>query len=249
MTNNKILFIFEGESTEKKIANNLSKYFVNKNTIIQCAFCSDIYQFYDKLQKDEDLDAFSVLKKIKQNSSILSSYSRSDFAEIYMFFDYDGHANCANDKKLSDLLYFFDNETESGKLFISYPMVEAIRHVSKKIDFKNLKVKAKENIRYKNLVHREGYYHLRNIENFSIINWEKIINFHLSKLNFIVNNCYCWPTYYINQLSIFNKQIEKFISVDLTVSVLSSFPVFLFDYYGHDGLKNVIRVEILKKNK
>ena len=34
----------------------------------------------------------------------------------------------ADDSKIKEMLQFFDNETENGMLYISYPMVEAIRH-------------------------------------------------------------------------------------------------------------------------
>ncbi len=41
---NHILFVFEGEKTEKQITDNLTKYFINddENTIVQCAYCNNI---------------------------------------------------------------------------------------------------------------------------------------------------------------------------------------------------------------
>jgi len=131
-----ILFIFEGEKTEKQITDSLTKHFANENVNVQCAFCSDIYQLYDKIYNDDDLDTFALIKNRIQNKESLSSYSRSDFAEIYIFFDYDGHAPNANDEKINDLLLFFNEETDYGKLFISYPMVEAIKHLSSEIVFR-----------------------------------------------------------------------------------------------------------------
>lgn len=227
-----ILFVFEGEKTEKQITNNLTRYFVNENINVQCAFCSDIYQLYDKIYADDDLDTFAVLKNRPQNIATLSSYKRSDFAEIYMFFDYDGHAPNACDEKLRDLLLFFDEETDTGKLFISYPMVEAIKHLSTDIVFKTLKVKAKENIGYKGKVSNECDINIRDLTAITKIQWLEIIAEHLKKMNYIVDNNYSLPTSYIPQVNIFDKQLEKYINVDSTVAVLSAFPVFIFDYYG-----------------
>lgn len=235
-----ILFVFEGEKTEKQITDNLTKYFVNENVNVQCAFCSDIYQLYDKICADEDLDTFAVLKNRPQNIGLLSSYNRSDFAEIYMFFDYDGHIPTASDDKIRDMLIFFNEETDAGKLLISYPMVEAIKHISSSIVFQELKVKAKENINYKNKVSVECANEIRNLTTINKAKWLEIIDIHLKKMNYIVNDIYTLPKTYIPQLEIFDKQLEKYINVDLTVAILSAFPVFIFDYYGFDKISSFI---------
>jgi redox-regulated HSP33 family molecular chaperone len=49
-----ILFIFEGEKTENQIINNLTKHFINeqKNTLITCAYCAEIYQLHKEISKD-----------------------------------------------------------------------------------------------------------------------------------------------------------------------------------------------------
>jgi len=111
MSNN-ILFIFEGTKTEKSITDNLTKFFVNENTVITCAYCTTIYKMYADISEDEYLDTFGLVKDIEANKDTLKDFKSSDFAQIYMFFDYDGHATNASDKKLSDLLDFFNEETE-----------------------------------------------------------------------------------------------------------------------------------------
>jgi len=226
-----------------QITNNLTKYFFNEKTIIKCAYCTDIYQLHKEISEDKDLDTFILLKEKKQNTDILSAYNRNDFAELYLFFDYDGHATLANDEKIKEILDFFNEETSYGKLFISYPMVEALKHYSDTIDFKLLKVKAKEKIKYKKMVSEQCHEQLINITKYSRIIWIKLIKVHLKKLNYIVNNNYSLPTYNISQNDIFLNQLVKFINIDLTVAVLSSFPIFLFDYYGNDYI-----VKLLKNN-
>ncbi|MBU0487255.1 MAG: hypothetical protein KKD31_04800 [Bacteroidetes bacterium] len=230
---NRILFVFEGERTENQITDNLTtNNFFGNNTIIQCAYCTDIYQLHKEISNDEDLDTFSLLKEKPQNSHALSAYDRSDFAEIYLFFDYDGHANTATDEKIERVLTLFNEETSSGKIFISYPMVEALKHYSDSINFNKLKVKAKENIKYKNLVHFQCKKSLRDLTSYSKSTWIQLIELHLMKMNYIVNDDYSLPKSNISQNDIFLNQLEKYINVDCTVAVLSSFPIFLFDYYG-----------------
>jgi hypothetical protein len=59
---NNILFVFEGERTAKQITKSLTQYFINENTIVQCAYCAEIYQLYRQISNDEDLDTFELLK-------------------------------------------------------------------------------------------------------------------------------------------------------------------------------------------
>lgn len=236
---NKILFVFEGEKTEKQITENLTKYFIKENTIIQCAYCTDIYKLHKELSDDDDLDAFVLLKEKPQNVSILSGYNRTDFSEIYLFFDYDGHAPLAEDRKIEEVVNFFNEETASGKLYISYPMVEALKHHSDSNDFKLKKVNAKNNIGYKKIVHDECKGTLRNLTMYSKKIWLLLSELHLKKMNYIVNNTYTLPTQNVSQSEIFHKQLEKYINIDSTVAVLSSFPIFLYDYYGNSFITSL----------
>ena len=125
-----ILFVFEGEKTENQITASFINHFFNDKLVITCAFCAEIYQLHRALAEDEDLDTFALLKEIPQNKEILKEFTRDDFAEIYLFFDYDGHSTLASDDSLVDMLKIFNVETNLGKLFISYPMVESIKHYS-----------------------------------------------------------------------------------------------------------------------
>ena len=103
MSNN-ILFVFEGEKTEDQIIDSLKKFYFNQEMIITCAYCNNIYNLYKQLHTDEDLDTFNLLKDIPINKQNLKEYKRTDFAEIYLFFDYDGHDTMADDSILIDLI-------------------------------------------------------------------------------------------------------------------------------------------------
>ena len=199
---NKILFVLEGQQPEKQITDNLTKFFVNENTIVTCAYCTTIYKLYDEISKDEDLDTFNLLKSISVNKVNLKEYNRADFAEIYMFFDYDGHATNANDDKLNQLLKFFHEETDKGKLYISYPMVESLKHIDDYQSFKNLTVKCKENIDYKKIVRNSCLKDLKHIIHYDLEIWKKLIEIHLTKMNKIVNEKFVFPEMLIEQLII-----------------------------------------------
>lgn len=234
---NKILFVFEGEKTEEQIVNNLQKFFVNENTIVKCVYGAEIYQIYKDVVNDDDLDTFNLLKERNlENTKTLSQYNRSDFAEIYLFFDYDGHSTLADDNKLKELIDFFCEETDKGKLYVSYPMVESLKHIEDFDRFKDLTVQCKKNLSYKNLVHNTCLKNLSNFNKYNIDIWKQIIITHLMKMNYIVLSYYTTPEEIFDQLTIFSKQLEKYIEPNSVVSVLSAFPVFLHDYYGNVGI-------------
>lgn len=239
MSNN-ILFIFEGPKTEKSITDNLIKFFVNENTVITCAYCTTIYKMYSDISADEYLDTFNLVKDIEANKDTLKDYKRSDFAQIFMFFDYDGHATNASDKKLNDLLDFFNEETEKGKLYISYPMVEALKHIESYDTFKDLIFASQDFENYKKIVSDNCIKTLKHFHLYDIDTWKTVIKSHLMKMNDIVNDTYQFPISIIDQLTIFSKQIEKHINKDKTVAVLSAFPIFLHDYYGNEELRKRI---------
>ncbi|MDD7915898.1 hypothetical protein [Polaribacter ponticola] len=242
----KKLFIFEGQNTEINITKNLSDKFSESFTDIftsndvKCAYCTTIYDLYKKISEDEYLDIFMLLKEKEFNKETLKDYNSSDFSEIYLFFDYDGHAPIANDNKLLEVLGLFNEETEHGKIFISYPMVEALKHFSSTIDFKNLKVKAKENINYKKITNLNCDNKYRDFNQYNKTIWLELIEVHLKKLNFIMNNDFSIPKNNVSQKDIFLKQLEKHINIDSSIAVLSAFPLFLFDYYGLQTIKDLI---------
>lgn len=248
------LFVFEGESTEQHIVALLEKYFMEETIAIKCAYCGDIYQFYRRMKEEDfDVNLVTLLKeRSAANRKVLAEYDNDSFAYIYFFFDYDGHATKASDNQVAEMLTFFNNETENGKLFISYPMVEAIRHYRDKISFQELTVICKRgncpqmNIcpdvatcvaapHYKTFVPTDSDLNLTKLD--SRLKWQEVIEAHLCKANFVVHNQYTMPHVLLDQSGIFQGQITKYISQSCpVVAVLSAFPMFLQDYYGVEKL-------------
>ena len=150
--------------------------------------------------------------------------------------------------KIKEMLSFFDNETEEGKLYISYPMVEAIRHYEDMDSFKNLTVKCKkkncpfiDECEDKDCLNEPHYKHLSvtgkrqlwDTNSYTKNVWQELITAHLKKANLLVNDVFVLPFLPITQSSIFEKQLEKHINKKCPeVAVLSALPLYVFDYYG-----------------
>ena len=66
----------------------------------------------------------------ENNAQLPAGIKSSDFSEIYLFFDYDfQNTNLTLDQmneRLQEMLEMFDDETDNGKLYVSYPMVESL---------------------------------------------------------------------------------------------------------------------------
>ncbi|MFK5977087.1 MAG: hypothetical protein QM493_11340 [Sulfurovum sp.] len=234
---NNILFIVEGKKTEPLIMENLKKFFLNDNNEyiatkdIIVSYGTVIYGLYKKFldkngELDFDIDTFAILKRLDDR---LKDIKRKEIDQIYLIFDYDSHASNADYNKLLKVLNLFDNELDKGKLFISYPMVEALRHLKDEVDFKDTKVISEK--AYKN-ISKECDACFLHFNDYTQENWKTIISQHYQKANFIVNDKFEFPPNIIEQLDILVKQKEKYIDIEEKVAVLSAFPLFLVDYYG-----------------
>ena len=257
MNKEKTLFIFEGASSEDKYVEKLERNFLGERHAIKCVFDAEIYQLYRAIKNEDGfpIDIVSLLKeRTVKNSEILKDYTRDSFAYVYLFFDYDGHSSLADDEKIKEMLTFFNDETEEGKLYISYPMVEAIRHFKDLDSFKTLTVKCKRSNcpyladcadkvnclkepHYKKFSISDSRPQLCNINSYSKEVWQELISAHICKANYLVNSIFDMPKSLISQESIFLRQSEKHISHKCPeVAVLSAFPLYVLDYYGCDKI-------------
>jgi len=245
-----VLFVFEGAKTETQIFDNLKTHYFSgcQNTVIKATFCTHIYTLWDKVKSDKFLDLLEIIREQhEENRKVLKDVSREDVSQIFLFFDYDGHVKEASDDAIQEMLAYFSDETETGKLYISYPMVEAIKHLKVGIDFKNTVVDAKNKIKckntghnYKQLVDRSTSY--QNLTALKMNDWNYVILENIKKANLIVNNLYEPPGYNkiiseMNQRQIFTHQLQKYINHRSIVAVLSAFPFFIIEYFGEKAIK------------
>ena len=251
-----ILFVLEGEKREPKILNSIRSLFFRKQNkqnelVIIHTYESNFHSLYKKL-KDNDWDLIPVLKKQlkERNDSTLADYREEDFAEKYLIFDYDFHdSNNPTEKlnkELDELLTFFNEETEHGKLYINYPMVEAIRYTKKlpdsnfytytatKVQSHDFKRITNEFSEYKNdefiCVNEKTTETQRNA---ALTNWKLLKEQNVTKANYICNGHNLLPEKKkdVSQCKIFDAQVKNYVTPNGEVSILSAFPLFLYEYF------------------
>ena len=244
-----MLFVFEGETIETQIFNSIEANFFSSpdsRTAVKSFFCGDILQLWKKVRNDPYLDIVEVLKE--RPSSSIGSLKRSDVSEVHLFFDHDGHSRPDMPPEeyhgqIIDLLDTFSDEHEMGKLWISYPMAEAIRNCKKNPSecFSDAHLKICDNVNYKNFVHRNSDYA-------DIRKYDKPVWYYMCAINTQRAHCIVSDTYKaifdygeINGWfegkpsivkMIHEKQFDKFIKPKSGVVALSPFPLFLLYYFG-----------------
>ena len=128
----RILFITEGKKPDKNLVKSVcnfqNDFFSHKIDYEIVVFSTNIYSLYEKLKENQ---YEQTVEHICELSDGEFEYTSEDFSLIYLFFDLDAQ-HYKKDKnlekiynKIEEMLNLFDDETGNGKLFLSYPMVEA----------------------------------------------------------------------------------------------------------------------------
>lgn len=240
--NDYIAFIVEGEDREPLIINNIFKVFFSHANfkIFMLPAEQNIYMLWKKLKEDDfDTDIIEVLREEHEDlEKQLDGIGRDDFSEIYLFFDYDVHQNNLSrdddPNVLEQMLANFDNETENGKLYISYPMVEALR------DFESGRcgkrgqcfVPITEMGKYRFASAKHSFY--PQFKNYDISVWKELIEVFAMRISCLMDSDSI-ITYkqYVEMASPYAiYKMEKNEIQEHRVFVLSAFPEFLLDYLG-----------------
>lgn len=256
-----ILFIFEGKKREPHLFKTLENLFFKKGEeCIVYTFGNNIYELYKQLLGLGNAgDLVSILReKSKEDKhNPLNSFSKtSDFSEVYLFFDYDFQNNQLSLEKmnehLTEMLTFFDDETNNGKLYINYPMIESIRCTEKLPDSNYWKYTVSREMCH-NFKHHvtQQYQHYKSLDFVTLQldrqkqpplekvneikqNWQYLKEQNVSKANYICNaNLSCFPEKRsITQQKIFTSQLNKYVNTEYcNVAILNAFPIFLYDYF------------------
>ena len=255
MSSAKVLIVLEGEQPEGNTLARLQRAFPEEladlsEDLVKIIFKSNIYSLYSKLKDDEDfLDVVEVLKEQHTDDEELQNLDRDAVSQVFLFFDLDIHKQPIGEScdQLNELVQFFDNETKNGKLFLSYPMAEAINIC----DIENGLMSDDRKLFSIDDCADDGFKHFANDlnrdskticrancrENWLIIskaNYEKakwLMHLTSEELFSVLDQ--------MQQAAILQHQ-QKLIKQDNVVAVLSAFPFFLLEYVGAGKIQNII---------
>lgn len=252
MNNERIAIITEGDVRELDIFENIKKMFFKSDKVDVIAFPAgeNIYMLWKQLKDDEfQTDVIELVREQNEKAAkIIEDYSRDDFSEIYLFFDYDGHQdNLKTDEDdtdvIQEMLDTFNNETENGLLYVNYPMVEAIRDYVEEdcATQTSCYLPIADSFKYKKLssvnkVHND-------MLRYTINNWEQIIDAFTRRLACLTGagEVHAYDDYKSEITPSYVYDQQKEIIEKGYVFVLSAFPEFLLDYNKADFWHRMVK--------
>ena len=145
------------------------------------------------------------------------------------------------------MLKLFTDETDNGKLYINYPMIESIRYTKElpDDDYVNYTISRSDCHDFKRIASDFSYYRsfdhilfkegeIPSKEKYLKIkdNWEYLVTMNVCKANYVVtgNNEMPKGKDVINQALIFDAQKTNYVDKTKSVAILNSFPLFLYEY-------------------
>jgi len=154
----KILILVEGAKTEPILMNKILNYYgiCNRHQIV--SYNTGIYDLYRKMFYENEPDSLDLLQVLKEHEKdeAKKAIFNDHYSDIILIFDLDPQAPDYSPDIITKMANYFTESSDTGKLYLNYPMVESFYHM-KSIpdpDFLNYTVSMEELISraYKSLV-------------------------------------------------------------------------------------------------
>ena len=256
--NKQIAVVVEGDRTEIGYWKAIERAFFSNEQIqvIRLPFGKNLYMLWKKMQEDDfETDIIEVIKeRFKEVGKKLEPYNRDDFQEVYLFFDYDPHQHNLDDygehpeEVIAQMLQAFDNETENGKLYISYPMSEALRDITDMSCVPNshclISIDELKQQSYKSLSGEKNQFNY--FRSYTEQIWDMILAIFLKRCACLFkceedSELLAWFKSRITPDFVYRREREIFTTRG-RVFVLSAFPEFLLDYFQPARFENSMRL-------
>lgn len=248
-----ILFVFEGANREPEIFESIeATYFATPRDGNRVVFTynTNIYSLYSHMSRlGAGADIVDCIKsRAADPNAEIMKYRSEDFAEIYLFFDYDFHHHPSgqpliidvNINKVLTMAKYFNDETGSGKLYVNYPMIESLNYTKALPDTRYFRYTAtvQESKQYKKLTNDYSVYgnyeHLdvnrKGVEEVKCL-WRYLIIQNVVKAENIEKGKIAMRKKgnKVDAQFLHERQIKKYGKEK--VGVLNAFPLFLYDYF------------------
>lgn len=228
-----ILFLVEGESAEVKFLKKLNRITFTEDSYEIFSYGTTIYELYDELKKDDTIDILGLLREKSTNPNkrpLLSNY----YSSIFLIFDFDPHYHKYTFNALKEMLIFFSDDRENGKLYLNYPMVESIRHLKTMPDksFRDRCIDFDSIIHYKSIVNLESNY--TDIGKYTYDTIFQMLCHHIAKVEYLVLGKWDLPSLDEYENDYHQRLLELLVFqdrliMDRSISVIATSLFFLID--------------------
>ncbi len=130
-TKAKILMLVEGAKTDVVLMNHVLKLYGISDSHQIVSYNTNIYSLYDSLFASGDPNVLDLLQVLKENEKDEDKRTIFDarFSDVLLVFDLDSQDERYSREKIQQMLEYFNESSDNGKLYINYPMVESFYHM------------------------------------------------------------------------------------------------------------------------
>lgn len=161
----KILVLVEGEKTDYKLMNHLLQMYGISESHEIVSYNTNIYTLYNQMFRDGDPESVDILQILKEHESDETKKNIFDYrySDILLIFDLDPQDPTFTADKILEMVSFFVESSDMGKLYLNYPMVESFYHMKDipdaAYDSYTATLEELRNRKYKERVNRENRNH------------------------------------------------------------------------------------------
>lgn len=127
----KILVLVEGKKTDYQLMKRIFRLYGISDSHEVISYNTNIYVLYNEMFRDGDpasLDILQILKERERDPEKKKLFDRR-YSDILLIFDLDPQDPAFSAYKILEMASFFVESSDMGKLYLSYPMVEAFYHM------------------------------------------------------------------------------------------------------------------------
>lgn len=242
MAEKNILAIVEGERKEPFLLNKLFEVYHKDENLHVYSYCTNIYALYDYLKNEyqinfgeaqDDFDFLQILKEREPDQEKKKIFDIS-YTDILLVFDFDPQDKRFSKTPLLEMMDFFNNSTECGRLYFNYPMVESCIDIQSFTDDSYLKsvVNISELNRYKDIAQNRSC--CPDMRRYGKNEFSRIIDLNLRKTAYILAS----PDYVKMTDDSYNA-LRKVLSLQINLLnrksyfyILNTCLFFMYDYLG-----------------
>lgn len=231
----KVLICVEGEKLDVRLMQNLFRLFEIDARHEIISYKTNIYALYNVMfiqGNPENMDLLQVLKEREPDEEKKKMFNEK-YSDILLVFDMDPQDSQFSDQKLYQMANYFCESTDSGKLFINYPMVESFYHMSSIPDVeyneRQATLKELQEKSYKSRVNGENRNHDYTKFADTKSDCSIVIKQNIDKAWELLGNNGFKTTLVPLQTEILEQQLTL-LKEQGVVSVLSTCPFFIVDY-------------------
>lgn len=127
----KILVLVEGQKTDYKLMEHLLQVYGIGEKHELVSYNTNIYTLYNELFRDGDPESLDILQVLKGHERDAEKKKLFDqrYSDILLIFDLDPQDPQFSPEKILEMISFFVESSDMGKLYLNYPMVEAFYHM------------------------------------------------------------------------------------------------------------------------